>query len=113
MYGCNGPDLYDESQERLPQEAELQSVALAGIRDIVGRVAPAVAREVMVSAVERGGDGLDRVSPLVIGLLYDATTQCRWFVKEGVGGDMEGAQGVITAALEAMGRRWTVAGEIR
>lgn len=103
MYGCN--ERFGMGECRVSEEAEMQGVALEGLRSVSG--------EVYDLAVRVIGD--ENVSPLVCHCAYLAASEMAWFLREegGGSGSGEGREGlrVVVALLKRVGERWGVAGE--
>ncbi|KAF2802284.1 uncharacterized protein BDZ99DRAFT_483019 [Mytilinidion resinicola] len=104
MYACNIPDVLSE---RRVEEAAMQTASIEGLKHIIATRAPLLARFVL-----RQGAELHKASPLVIHCLYDAASECQWFVREGgVIPEAKGTLRVLIEALTLMAKRWCVAGK--
>jgi hypothetical protein len=104
MYACNQPDVLSE---RLAEESAMQTASIDGIKQIIATRGAVLARRLL----RQGAENLDRSSPLVIHCLYDAATECQWFVREG--DVVEGAASTLQLLVEALtllAQRWGVAG---
>ncbi|KAH8886426.1 hypothetical protein GQ53DRAFT_694802 [Thozetella sp. PMI_491] len=101
MYACNET----VSEERVPQESEMQAFSLAGIKSIGAERVPVIARKVL----QEGEYGLSTTSPLILQCLYHAATECQWFVREEAGNDMSEALQLILDSLMLLTKRWKVA----
>ncbi|KAK7408030.1 hypothetical protein QQX98_009803 [Neonectria punicea] len=103
MYACNQPDV---QAPRLAEESAMQTESIVGINQIVGLRGAALARCVL----QQGAESLARSNPLVIQCLYDAATECEWFIREGdvVEGARETLQ-LLMEALRLLAQRWGVA----
>ncbi|KAF2655004.1 hypothetical protein K491DRAFT_693296 [Lophiostoma macrostomum CBS 122681] len=104
-YACNSPDALSE---RLVEETALQSASIDGIKQIIGTRAATLAQYVL----RQGKQHLDASSPLVLQCLYDAATECQWFIREG--DVVEGAERTMELLMEAirlLSQRWSVGGK--
>ena len=102
MYACN----MAFSQERIPQEGDMQAISLAGIKSIISEPVPVIARIVL----EGGENALATTSPLTLQCLYHAGTECKWFVRESPRSDMRVSLQLVMDALTLLANRWKVAG---
>ncbi|KAF7545204.1 hypothetical protein G7Z17_g9349 [Cylindrodendrum hubeiense] len=105
MYACNEPDVL---APRRAEETQMQAECIVGIKQIIATRSPALARCV----IQQGAENLDRSSPLVIQSLYDAATECQWFLREG--DVVEGAGTtlrLLMGALNLLAQRWGLAGK--
>ncbi|KAH7156585.1 hypothetical protein EDB81DRAFT_395582 [Dactylonectria macrodidyma] len=103
LYACNEPDV---SAPRRAEESIMQAASIAGIKQIISTRSPALAQCVL----RQGAENLDRSSPLVVQCLYDAATECQWFLKEG--DVVEGAATtlrLLMGALNLLAQRWGLA----
>jgi hypothetical protein len=105
MYACNLPDVLSE---RLEEESAMQTASIDGIKQIIAIRGAALAQCVL----QYGTENLHQSSPLVIQCLYDAATECHWFVREG---DVVEAAGstlqLLVEALTLLAHRWNLAGQ--
>lgn len=105
MYACNEPDVL---APRRAEETEMQADSIAGIKQIMSTRSPALARCVL----RQGAENLDKSNPLVIQCLYDAATECQWFLREGdVVEGTETTLQLVTGALNLLAQRWALAGK--
>ncbi|KAI1502545.1 hypothetical protein F5X99DRAFT_417869 [Biscogniauxia marginata] len=126
MYACN--ERYSSDHERCSEEADMQKLTLGGIVEVTratGRFARHVldSMEATTGDAEDGGDddavqnhhygdGGDGgiLSPLVAHSLYEAATECEWFILEQQDSDAVVWLRDIVKLLRVMARRWQVAG---
>ncbi|KAF2798554.1 hypothetical protein K505DRAFT_357400 [Melanomma pulvis-pyrius CBS 109.77] len=106
MYACNQANVQNVHPERLPKESTIQIASIAGIKQVISTRGAAIAWHVL----RQGTTSLDGSSPIVIHCLYDAATECAWFVREG--DIVEGAAStlqLLVQALTLLAGRWAVA----
>jgi hypothetical protein len=106
LYACNEPGKL-VGRERVPLEAEVQKLSLAGIQSLASMQVPVMAENISAC---RSGD-LQTCSPLVASCLYHAAGECAWFIKEDNREDMRTALDHIVRALKTISRRWLVGGK--
>lgn len=98
----------------IPEQLEMQGVALAGLLKVCGEVAALAAqiREVLGSNSSDGWAPTAAVmSPLVASCLYDAAFNYLWYYRESGRPDLVEPIREITGALKMMAAVWKVGGE--
>ncbi|KAF4450151.1 hypothetical protein F53441_6669 [Fusarium austroafricanum] len=101
-YACNESNF----SERLAAEVEMQQISLAGIQEIASKTIPHMARQIVLSSQQQS-DG-PKHSPVLVGCLYHAATECVWFIKENKDEDMVAGLQAIINALEVLKFEWSV-----
>ncbi len=103
MYGCNEPDENASQQSRLPEDTEMQQVALDGTREIILFRMPLLSQTLIMRT--------DLASPLICYSLYHAASECAWFLKEDRTDEIITVMKTYIDLLMALEKRWKVAGE--
>jgi hypothetical protein len=104
LYACNLPDA---AEGGFTEESALQQASIDGIEHIISLRGATLARCVIAECSK----DLNQASPLVVQALYDAATECQWFIREG-GEVMDTASTTFELLLQALAliaRRWNVA----
>ncbi|KAF2098743.1 hypothetical protein NA57DRAFT_56389 [Rhizodiscina lignyota] len=101
MYGCNEPDQTASQQARLPEDTEMQQIALDGIKEIVTYRMSFLSQPLIMRT--------DLASPLVCHSLYHSASECAWFIKENQASDMISAMKTYVDLLMEIGKRWMIA----
>ncbi|KAK4450861.1 fungal-specific transcription factor [Podospora aff. communis PSN243] len=108
LYGCNEPDVRS-SQERLRREIEMQRASVQGVMDLAAHRIPRLAQTIieLLSSGPPQSRGRD-ISLTVAHCLYNAATECAWFIREGCGPEMTAGLTVIVSALDQLRMSWAV-----
>ncbi|KAE8450385.1 hypothetical protein EG329_006459 [Mollisiaceae sp. DMI_Dod_QoI] len=101
MYGCNEPDENLGQQSRLPEDTEMQQVALDGIREVILFRMSLLSQTLMMRT--------DLGSPLICYSLYHAASECAWFIKENQTDEIITMMKTYIDHLMAIEKRWKVA----
>lgn len=105
QYACNEPGQALPT-ERLAEEVEMQQISLAGIRELAAKRMPQMAREI-ISDNQQQSAALSN-SPVLVGCLYHAATECAWFIKENDDVEMVDGLESIVQALRVLRPEWGV-----
>jgi len=103
LYACNLPSM---PVERLSQETTMQAACIEGIKQILSTRALTFTRHILHQVKQN-----PQISnPLVIQALYDAATECQWFVQEEDSVEAERTLQLLMEALALLAKRWGIAG---
>ncbi|CEI68016.1 unnamed protein product [Fusarium venenatum] len=106
-YACNEPS-FSTSRERLAAEVEMQRISLATIQDIVSKTIPQMSRQIVSASQQQRKRPTH--SPILVGCLYHAATECAWFIRENNDAEMIAGLEAITQALGVLKSEWAVCG---
>lgn len=103
MYACN--EHYD--QPRLPDEAVLQQESMEGLKEVTRGVYQ-LAQKVLGVAVATDNLLLSK-SLLVCHCLYQASSECAWFIREDQRVEEVACLEAMVVLLRAIGKKWRIA----
>lgn len=109
-YGCNEADR-TAGAERIALETEAQTIALRDIEVMASVTVPGIARSIIADGKAAARPGLCG-NPLVAPCLYDAATECAWFIRENHEEKMAVALRGIVHALRELQNDWRVGGKL-
>lgn len=107
MYACN--EDYTANRPRIAEESEMQRTSMDGLKEVTHGVYQ-LSQRILHSAMTTDHLSLSK-SLLVCHCLYQASSECAWFIREDNNLEGPACLKAMVELLRAIGTKWPVAGK--